>query len=115
MFRPTTDLLNRVAALVEEHRGFFAAVREWYADAALANQAVRVLLARASTGARVAVAVNGQPLAGDAVAVPPGTRSVRWVLPAPPAGVGENEVAVATDPGGRKLYLRSAAASQDGG
>lgn len=115
MFRPTTDLLNRVAALVEEHREFFAAVREWYADVSLANQAVRVLLARASTGARVAVAVNGQHLAGDAVPVTPGTQSVRWVLPMPPVGVGENEVAVVTDPGGRRLYLRSAAASQDGG
>ncbi len=115
MFRPTTDLLNRVAALVEEHRDFFAAVREWYSDVSLANQAVRVLLARASTGARVAVAVNGQHLAGDAVAVTPGAQSVRWVLPAPPVGAGENEVAVVTDPGGRKLYLRSAAASQEGG
>lgn len=114
MYRPTTDLLNRVAALVEEHREFFTAVREWYADVSLANQAARVLLARASTGARVAVSVNGQQL-GEAAAVTAGTQSVRWVLPAPPVAVGDNEIVAAADPRGRRLYLRSAAASQDGG
>lgn len=115
MYRTTIDLLNRVEALVNDHGEFFAATREWYGDAALANQAVRLLLARSSTGARIALAVNGQQLAGEAVTVAPDARALRWVLAPVLLIVGDNDVTVSVEPrSGRNLYLRSGTVSQEG-
>src|ERR1051326_553361 len=116
MIRETIDLIERVQTILGTNNEYFDAVKEWYSNVRLAQKAIRLMIIRRRSGARVFLTVNGQLLAADAVTVTPQARHITWVLGSGLLADGVNNVIISLDSASKaSLYLQSVTAYQEHG
>jgi hypothetical protein len=114
MYPLTTELLQRVGALMPDARDYFRAVKKWYGDSQLAFRAVRALVARSSAAAKVDLLVNDRQIAGGGLSVHAQSKELNWTLEPKMLREGRNRIVVSVDPHSEaKLFLKQATVEQE--